>query len=223
MRSHSAELERALSRKQEKFYNQPGISRVELTVHTAFQQPTKQKPTPTLLHAGGRAACNRVGVGFCLAGCWNAVCTVRSPALICPTGRLPVSAKSILNLGTGSICDAHKCWDMIGSANLSMHPELAQAICADVVTNSKETQLPLQYNCTVSAVRPKFAAALRSRPPLLCLAPLVQGQRRGSSPSGLSHGRRPVRSLGGAPPARAQPTDRPCETTNGEDGSHGRT
>ena len=98
MRSHSAELERALSRKQEKFYNQPGISRVELTVHTAFQQPTKQKPTPTLLHAGGRAACNRVGVGFCLLGCWNAVCTVRSPALICPTGRLPVSAKSIIKL-----------------------------------------------------------------------------------------------------------------------------
>ena len=114
-RSHSAELERALSRKQEKFYNQPGISRVELTVHTAFQQPTKQKPTPTLLHAGGRAACNRVGVGFCLAGCWNAVCTVRSPALICPTGRLPVSAKSILNLGTGSICDAHNIHSQIKS------------------------------------------------------------------------------------------------------------
>ena len=162
------------------------------------QEATQKRPTPILRHAGGRAAWRRVGVGFCLAGCWNAVCTVRSPALICPTGRLPVSAKSILNLGTGSICDAHKCWDMIGSANLSMHPELAQATCADVGrTNSKETQLPLlQYNCTVSAVRQKFAAALRSRPPPLCLPPLVQGQRRGSSPLGLlSHGRRPVRSL----------------------------
>ena len=56
-----------------------------------------------------------------MAGCWNAVCTVRSPALICQTGRLPVSAKSILNIGTGSICYAHK----------SIHKSSQLCFCTD--------------------------------------------------------------------------------------------
>ena len=122
-----------------------------------------------------------------------------------------------------------RCTQMLGYDWLSQpkHAPRARPSQKSVLTSDKleGNSALLQYNCTstVSAVRPKFAAALRSRPPPLCLAPLVQGQRRGSSPLGLSHGRRPVRSLGGAPPARAQPTDRPCETTNGEGGSHGRT
>jgi hypothetical protein len=98
----------------------------------------------------------------------------------------------------------------------------AHSYSQSALTNSKKAQLllPRYRLCCDGRDSPPRSAL---RPPPLCLTPLVQGQRRGSSPLGLSHGRRPVRSLGGAPPARAQPTDRPCETTNGEDGSHGRT
>jgi hypothetical protein len=45
-------------------------------------------------------------------------------------------------------------------------------------------------------------------PPLLCLGPLVQGQHSGPSPVGAPHGRRSMRSLGGAlAPGRRDLTD----------------
>jgi hypothetical protein len=163
MRSHSAELERALSRKQEKFYNQPGISRVELTVHTALQQPTKQKPTPTLLDAAGRAASSRVGVGFCLAGCWNAVCTVRSPALICQTGRLPVSAESIITtcITTGIAPTLRWSRAYINQVNCvwsDVRVDTRHLLCYADQQLAEKTRLP--FHAFVSA-----AAAALPRPP----------------------------------------------------------
>ena len=57
------------------------------------------------------------------------------------------------------------------------------------------------------SLSPWWALPPYPAPPPLCLGsaspPLVQGQRPGSSPVGMSHGRRSVRSLGGAPLSRA--------------------
>ena len=113
-----------------------------------------------------------------------------------------------------------RCTQMLGYDWLSQpkHAPRARPSQKSVLTstNSKETLPLLQYNCTVSAVRQKFAAALRSRPPPLCLAPLVQGQRRGSSPLGLlSHGRRSVRSLSRRCASLSRPADQSTyQTTN---------